>query len=411
MDMLGNLASISAPKRFKRVYATSAEESLPYLRPYDIFDYLPIAADHLSVSRNSVIDDLRLHIGTILLTCSGRNLGPAVAVDRHLSNFVLSHDAIRIDPHSTSLMPYLLTVLNSPTGQELVRRDMSGSVIDHITVADVSRLCVPLLEASAQDSIGRKMASAIDLREQARLDLVHLHDEVEKNLPDIKSNRPADGWQINAQELLGRIDSAPYLPTSRDAAKALIRAGGPKLRDVAILHKPASRYKAYHVTKEHGHPFLAGGQLRQEHVIAPKYMADRVFSEPGWYRLHADETVFAADGRAYEGLGVPVMVTPDRAGWLASEHVMRARPREGVNAGWLYLALASSFVQEQIQVLACGSVVDTLYPADVGEVVLPPPTLCGGDDAIRAWHKFADAAAMAEAAVSEFESHISEIIF
>ena len=39
------------------------------------------------------------------------------------------------------------------------------------------------------------------------------------------------------------------------------------------------------------------------------------------------------------GAGTPAIVTPDRNGWLASEHVMRLTPRPGVHAGWLYLAL------------------------------------------------------------------------
>ncbi len=36
------------------------------------------------------------------------------------------------------------------------------------------------------------------------------------------------------------------------------------------------------------------------------------------------------------------MVTPDRAGWMASGHVGRVIARPGIDPGWLYLALSSS---------------------------------------------------------------------
>jgi hypothetical protein len=400
---LSDIAELMAPKRFKRVYAARSEDSLPYLRPYDIFDYLPVPADLLSATRNSNIAELRLNTEMILLTCSGRNLGPAVAVDEHIGQFLLSHDAIRITIEDRILRMYVLAFLNTPTGQELVRRDMSGSVIDHITVADAASLRVPILATDVVSSIADRLSAAVALREEARLELAKLHLEVADALAPISYARPADGWTTNASDLRGRLDAAPFLPKARNAALILKEVGGVQLGDVARLHKPASRYKAYHVSAAYGRPFLAGGQLRQEYVIGPKFMAERVFANPEWYKLHEGETVFAADGRAYEGLGQPVMITPDRHGWLASEHVLRARSNGSVDDGWLYLALANPYVQEQIQVLARGSVVDTLYTSDLESVILPPPTIGNGEAAAAAWAKFATADSLSRDAVDELE--------
>ena len=68
------IGRVWAPNRFKRAYATVAESSVPYLRPYDVFGYLPGPADHLSVARTKRLDSYRLTAGMILQTCSGRNL-------------------------------------------------------------------------------------------------------------------------------------------------------------------------------------------------------------------------------------------------------------------------------------------------------------------------------------------------
>jgi len=136
-------------------------------------------------------------------------------------------------------------------------------------------------------------------------------------------------------------------------------------------------------------------------------MAHRVFEEPEKYRLDAVDTIFAADGRAYEGLGVPVLVTPDRDGWLASEHVMRLRPKEGVSAGALYLASTTQHVQLQLQALARGSVVDTLYEHDVMDIYVPEVDERWGISAEHAWNNFALANALERHATVLFESSLT----
>src|SRR5205085_8966485 len=99
----GGIAAVWSPNRFKRAYAAAGEGHVPYLRPYDVFSYLPEPADFLSADRTEKLDDYRLKKGMILQTCSGRNLGPAVLVDEFLSRFVLSHDMIRVEIEAETL--------------------------------------------------------------------------------------------------------------------------------------------------------------------------------------------------------------------------------------------------------------------------------------------------------------------
>lgn len=69
-----DIASVWQPNRNILVYAGNGEESVPYLQPYDILEYLPEARAQLSLHQNPV-DKLKVPEGTILQTCSGRNLG------------------------------------------------------------------------------------------------------------------------------------------------------------------------------------------------------------------------------------------------------------------------------------------------------------------------------------------------
>ena len=333
---------------------------MPYIRPYDVFDYLPVAADLLSARANPRIDELRLTRGMVVLPRSGRNLGPAVAVDTYLAKFVLSDDAIRITPNDPQNLPYLLAWIDSAPGQALIRSNITGSVVDHIDPGHIASLPVPLIQGQTADSVRALMAASIRTREQSRLTLANLKTELADSLPPLPRHRFASGWSRSLGSLSERLDAAAYNPAAEQAADILRRAGGVTLGSVAEIAKPMSRYKAYHVDPGYGHPFLAGGQIGQATVIAPKYMADRVFQDPDKYKLQSQEVIFPGDGRANEGLGLPIIVTPDRHGWLASEHVMRLKPRPGVHSGWLYLALTLPHVQQQIQAVARGSVVDTL---------------------------------------------------
>jgi hypothetical protein len=132
------------PPRFKRAYAGRGESFVPYLAPHDAFQYLPDDTERLSLKRTANLARYQISRGQILQTCSGRNLGPNVVVDSILARFAVSHDMIRIDIYDEILRYYVVAFLRSNTGQGLLRRDKSGSVIDHITVTHrVSRTSAP----------------------------------------------------------------------------------------------------------------------------------------------------------------------------------------------------------------------------------------------------------------------------
>lgn len=407
---MGEIAEVWAPPRFRRIYAVEGEANEPYLRPYDIFKYLPKAADRLSSHRSDNLDELRIRPGMLLQTMSGRNLGPGMLTDRYLAQFVLSHDLARIHILNERLRLYVAAFLQSRVGQELLRRDKTGSVIDHLTIDHIRRQDIPLLDDQTVDAVADLMGQAFRLIEAARLTIAGLISGAEEALPTLPSaTRRASGWTTRARDFGHRLDAASHDPQSVSAQRALSGSGGVPLRSICQVRKPAGRYRTRYVEEEYGRPMLSGGQVLQLEPINLRWMSADALREPDRYELLPGWTVFQADGRAEEGLGVPAMVTADRIGWFASGHVGRLVPNEAVHPGALYLAVATRHAQVQLQALAAGSVVDALYTDDLGSLVVPSVDRSLGERALAAWGDFTTARALQRLAVGLLEVRYEEL--
>jgi hypothetical protein len=397
---LGDIANVWDPSRFARAWAAPSEEGVPYLRPYDVFSYLPVSSSRLSVSRTASIDRLVPAPGTLLQTCSGRNLGPCTYADEHIAQFALSHDMIRIEIDDEDLRPYVFAFLKTPTGQALLRRGKSGSVIDHLTTDDVADIPVPLVKHDLRAIVAQQAQRAAEVAAVARKELTSLLAAQEAKLPMPSRSGPLrEGWTMPASTIRGRLDAAYYDPLVAESRSQLANEGAVSCRELATVFQPG-RYKRYYVSSEHGKPILSGTQLLQLDPINLRYVASRSFNESAEYEIQSDMTIFAADGRAQGSQGRCALVTTERSGWLASEHVMRLRPRSGVRPGAIWLALSTRQVRAQINALSFGSVIDELRPVDIEQILLPQIDDKSALRAERAWAMFSKStASMADAAL------------
>lgn len=403
---MGGVGDVEHVTRFKRVLAASAEPSVPFLRAFDVFEFLPEPADLISEHRTPGLAGLRVAPGVILLTRSGRNLGPCVMADEYLSRFVPSDDLLRIRIDDEAQRFYVFAFLNTPTGQELLRLDRTGSVIDHLSAPQVARQSVPIFPA-IHDTVVQQMSAAHRLRGEARLTLDEAVAAV-TTAGSIDDARTAlrEGWTVSSAALGGRIDAAFHEPSVWSARERLLALGGVELGDVATVRKPPGRYKTYYVEPEHGRPMLSGRHLLQFRPIGAKHISDRSLSKALPYELHPGMIAFQADGRAEESLGQPILVTEGRDRWLASGHVGRVIPHDPADRGWVWASMASEVVRRQMAALACGSVVDALYEEDIARVVLPPRSLVDGDEVSTAWEKFDEADRLTASATSMLEDAI-----
>lgn len=405
-------ATIWMPGRFARVWAASAEHGKPLLVPYDAFRYVPWSRSYLSKTQVGEYAQAEVARGTILVVRSGRNCGPVTMVDSHLAQFVMSDDMLRISgaPLSEDAF-YFYAFLASPTGQETVRRDRNGSVIDHIGPDQLAALSYPLVDKRLRVFCAGQFRKGFELREKGRLTLARTQDAF-ISLFGLKDNAIAESsrrFTVRRSQLRDRLDAEPHVPIYAAWRDRIQAAGGCTLHDIAEVFKPASRYKTNYVDDpQHGVAMMNGRQISQYRAIALRWMSLSAFKNPDQFRLKAGTTLLTADGRAEENLADCVLVTGDRAGWAASGHVHRVTPRDGVNAGLVYLACSCAPVQAQLKALATGSVVDALSEDDVASVIVPyadsEAMLKLGRDAEQAWQLFAEASSAEDAAIAALEA-------
>lgn len=404
---LGDYAQVFQPSRFKRVYAVQGESYVPYLRAYDVFDFLPPAADRLSATRTSKLDSYRIKPGDILQTCSGRNLGPTTIVDTYLSQFVLSHDMVRIRIADPTQRHYTLAFLKSDAGQLLLRSDLNGSVIDHITVGQVSNTIIPMI-GCVYDEVASLMGDAVDNRDHARIALKAATDALNERYP-LPKTKLSKGWEVSAARLGSRIDAAAHSERVSEIRKTLLADGGVFIGQIAKVSKPGGRPRLVYVEKDNGTPYLSGRQILQTTPIGLKYLSPVSIAANSKYALGEGDVIFQADGRAEESLGYPSMALGERVGWLASGHVGRFIPHDIKDAGWLWAATACDVVQEQIASSACGSVVDSVYPEPLGTMVLPRMSDEESRQVLEAWQMMAKAEELENRAVRLVDDEMARL--
>ena len=383
------IINIWQPGRNVLVYGGDGEVTVPYLQPYDILEFVPISRAEISSHQND-LESLKVKPGTLLLTCSGRNLGPLVISDEYLEQFVFGSDLIRMDVYDEDLKYYLFAFLSTWIGQALLHSNKTGSVIDHLSKKDVAALSIPLLSEKIYSAASEAMRDSYRLFANARMTLSKAQNEFVDFVKIERENKKLrGGWTVDFRELFNanRIDAAYFDPYTKEAAQSLKSIGGSKMKEIADVIKPSGRYKTNYVEKEYGKPLLSGRQLLQEQIVGLKYLPRNRVDVYKEFVLEKNTIAFPADGRVEGRLGTPTFITSSRAGWFGSGHIERVIPHEGIHPGYVYLAFSHPVVQAQIFSIACGSVVDAVYSTDVENIVVPPMIDFDYDSIVKSWEQ------------------------
>lgn len=388
IEKLGKLADTDYPGRFKRIYANSEKDGVPFLTPSEMLQFRPTSEKYLANSSGSV-DVCRVEAGLILVTRSG-TVGRCVIVGKRLANFAITDDAIRIH---TNTVPtgYLYAFLSSWIGQALVTKDQYGSAIKHLEPHHLAGIPVSLLPDDEQQAIHEEIMRAYALRDEAN-DLLDeademLHKELElprfdKSLvpyltapPHPETNRPEmphpKAFTVKASELNERLDASYHVPVARTTIKLLQKAkyAPVRLEQLTSDIRIPPRFKRIYVQKEYGVPFLRPSHLPQIRPYDLGYISPltKVLDS---LTLHKGEVLVTTDGT----VGRISIVTSRIAGWAGSNNIARITyGLQDFGNGFLAAFLSTPYGFYQLTREIYGGVVDHLNESHIASVLVPNP--------------------------------------
>jgi len=159
---------IILPGHFKRVYVNEGQ-GVPLLGGKQIYELDPSGKKYLAASHYS--DKLRDHIGLrhgmIMVTAKGTP-GKIAFVPKHWDGWVMSSNMMSITPTTEDVAGYIFIWLSTTYGNELLRRNIYGAVVDIMEPCHLSHVPVPLLKkTSTQAKINRLALEANAKRTEA----------------------------------------------------------------------------------------------------------------------------------------------------------------------------------------------------------------------------------------------------
>jgi len=430
VKLLGELTEeLFYPGRFKRVYAKTEADGVPFLKPTEMLHFRPSSEKFLAYTVKA-LDSCRVSPGWLLVTRSG-TVGRCTIVTNRLARFAISDDVIRVQAEQVP-EGYLYAYLCSWIGQALVAKDQYGSAIKHLEPHHLAGVQVPLLPHAEQEAIHGEIMRAYALRDGAN----DLLDEAEGQLYRELGLTPFDPAQVRymsspsregsnlpappplkafttpASELNERLDASYHVPIVQAAVRQL-RNGKYPLVSLASLADDIfipSRFGRVYVGKEYGIPFLQGSHLPKMRPYDLQYLSKEANMRQiaqcrirhGWVLVTRSGTV-----------GRIAVVSKALDGWTASEHLLRIVPDENKShPGYLAAFLTTPYGQHQLTAKIYGGVVDELTEADTADVRVPEAPRdvqrAIGEKVVMAYEKKDEANAVEDTAIRHIECLLEE---
>ncbi len=176
VEHLGQIAQVYNGPRFKRPYADKNVTSGPQVVRYftgnavtqtrgENLKYLDLAK--AKPQQLKMIDKLYMRRGMILITDSG-TVGRIVYATSYHDGAIGTNNLIRVVIEDEALRGYVYQFLLSPMGQNQLKANIYGAIVDHIEPDDVKQVMIPIPEDRALlERIGLKVIEAVRLQEAA----------------------------------------------------------------------------------------------------------------------------------------------------------------------------------------------------------------------------------------------------
>lgn len=327
---------------FSRTFVDDPSHGEPYVSAKDIVNASVSPAGYLSRRHGSLLEDLRLREGMILVTCSGMNLGKAIWTRRDLDGFVASHDLIRIEPNSKAAPPgYLQAFLASRYGHALIRKQIYGGNIKHIEPEHIANLPVPRLGKKVEQAAHELIDEAAKLRDQAAAAQRDAISRVQELL-GWKGIPATNITEAASSALQRRLDAFHHTTRVVGAREALARRAAIRLGDkVESVFEPNRGPRLKVDDPAFGVPFLSSSEVFRLDPVGEYSISTRRTPHLDKLLVSERDLLLPRSGQLGGIIGRAVLPLPTYYGHAASEHLVRVRCKSKEDAFFLWTVFAA----------------------------------------------------------------------
>ncbi len=374
------LATSYTCARFKRIWVEKSD--LPIYQPSSIVDIKPSPDGYISKLTQTNIDELRVHKGQVLMTCSG-TIGKVAYVSDTLDNKVFSHDLLRIDCKNPVDQGYIYTYLKSKLGSKILLTNSYGAVITHIEPEHLSTVPIPNAPKEIKERIHNLIVNSYTLRDESNnlidkatqllINELHLPPISEFYVNDYKTSAPVETYSVKLSNMNGRADASYHVPIV-DAIVEHLKNNAEEVTTIADKRISVEvilpgRFKRVYVDEGYGKVFIGGKQLWELDPSNKKYLSlthhgDRIAKQ---LSLHENMTLITCSGT----IGKVALVGKHWENWTANQHIIRIVPVSKDIAGYLNIFLGSEYGFQLIKHYTYGSVVDEIDDTHVRQISIP----------------------------------------
>jgi type I restriction enzyme M protein len=227
VERLGQIAQVFNGPRFKRPYADKGVTRGPKIIRYftgnavtqtraENIKYLDL--EKAKPLQLKMIEKLYLQRGMILITDSG-TVGRVVYATAYHDGAVGTNNLIRVVVENEALRGYIYQFLLSRLGQDQLKRNIYGAIVDHIEPPDVKSVLVPIpKDPKVLEAIGRPVIRAMQLQELAFAELEQSRISLLESMEDTSEEDKRDA--AIARQRLKELEEDPSLLISGDELKA-----------------------------------------------------------------------------------------------------------------------------------------------------------------------------------------------
>lgn len=373
---------------FRRIFAPDPAFGRPYVTATDLEQAEIRPAAFLSCLHGALLDQLALRQDTIVVSCSGMNLGKAFYVRPDMHGYVGSHDLIRVVPDTTRIRPgYLFAYLDSRYGRSALRKSTHGGSVRHIEPAGIASLRTPRLADADEariDSLVRDASRRLS-RHAGRLEEATGILEGLVGLSELDAPSPGEtpeqlGWREYGadDDSLRALNFDPRANAIRTRLTAGVVSRLGELCDPAYF-RGKQVFKREDASEDKGVPLLgqrAAFRLRPE----GRYLS-RVSVEKNRLRVPAGTVLIPSHGTlgARELYCRALMVTQGLSTYAFSGDFFRCVPLpDRIRPGYLYAFLRSRHAFRLLRSLSSGGKQQELSIQRMAD--LPVPRLADADE-------------------------------